>query len=1419
GSGGEEGAEGSKLLAVDGGKGVGLDGAAWEMAREEVEERLRDVYRVAWGVPWVRNTMANNPNAMMAFTPLDMDDGINQSSQEFGIGNHPAATDCLRKVSKRIWREYQGALSMGEINENKGEGEEDDGTIGKDRGTFRQIGGVGVLMLDVWGNQSWVLGNGKGKSGEGDDMNGDRSGGSEYHPKPLLTKRQEKLVKRALSSPSITALVVCSGTPLVAEPVVHPKVPDEDPDVKKEREKAAKKLKKDLKKQGKKGKAEIKRMEEEEKAPKLTFLSPAEVGPMNDFYEEKRPVFQWSYHSHTLQDLLEKIFDWASGVSVRVEGGGPARKTDVVFLCGGTRCGVRTVIEDHETTLSFTQLCVGPISDATIPCPWPLDTGALGDRITYTHHPLGQKQSPNGAKGGTMDPVLQIAGERGENEERPCHFPHRPSFGLVNILSEPLNAHIDPFLVHRGGGAYLLGNSLALAPPANHQEPVVESGQGNGAREGQEKGLGEQQSLKETVYGVNAILGPVVGKVGVSPQGRGVRERCHVPVLLEVDADGLVCCVLRDVLTSEEFGVERQLKARRPRAFWVQGLRPSRRYTIEFGGIDNKGDRKGHFTTPDSSFPDMVVAVVSNDKPGELPHEEPNLWSILGERLKEPWHGVELMLHVGGQVDLTSSFEDGALFLSELEKKKSIGKVSPEEEAEAILAVKERFREEYRRVWNQPSTREVLASCQHLMVWSQGEACKGYNRRGALASFGLAGRRLLRLAREVYREYQKQLWDLKWGAKFEFPSHEAYYTTCRWGTVGILSLDSREIIPEGDCIEMDGDGEPLTNSDNPVIGNAQWRLLKKTLDNEELVTLIVITELPLVWDDVISFSEKVKTLDDLGASPEKEDQWAYRPKQQRALLLRLFEWKNAVDGREVCLLAGAGEGVGCAAESRVDFKMRPRPTDQSAPPSTSGETRKIVKSDEEEEDEKRQKERMRPRPVGISQVVCGPTTGAPSDPNASGPAKGEVLVPLTEEQKEQERMRKREERERGRSGGLAGNEIDYADREPMKFVHVKTAERNYALLKVVIADRDEEGPVGLVESKIITSESADRDHPTTELMYPPKWWSSRYLGHPIALLDDAVYMKGREMEGTMAARLWLESSEDFKQATLRAYQDHHLADVRRPLELRTIQIDRPGVLAKHMNEAIRAVHKTIPQNVRAEMAHVPDSMILDFLLVKACPEVNKEALADETTWEGICRSVFLHAAYIRVAALWAEEAHIMRASVLEEEERKVKAKLRRKQERDLANAEKEAQEMVDLLSSDPNEYQRRLVIKRTEDADRRKAERLAKAAEEDKITSRATALAAKKEQDMKRLAREAKEKEAKEQDELNLLADTDPDEYDRRMKEFYKKKLAEAATAKTGVGDGDADRPGDLERRRSLARERRDARRAQLRKRPVIGIP
>ena len=45
------------------------------------------------------------------------------------------------------------------------------------------------------------------------------------------------------------------------------------------------------------------------------------------------------------------------------------------------------------------------------------------------------------------------------------------------------------------------------------------------------------------------------------------------------------------------------------------------------------------------------------------------------------------------------------------------------------------FRQQYRRQWNQPHLREVLAWCPHVMMWSDEDVCTGFNR----ISGGVAG--------------------------------------------------------------------------------------------------------------------------------------------------------------------------------------------------------------------------------------------------------------------------------------------------------------------------------------------------------------------------------------------------------------------------------------------------------------------------------------------------------------------------------------------------------------------------------------------------------------------------------------------------------------------------------------------------------
>lgn len=59
----------------------------------------------------------------------------------------------------------------------------------------------------------------------------------------------------------------------------------------------------------------------------------------------------------------------------------------------------------------------------------------------------------------------------------------------------------------------------------------------------------------------------------------------------------------------------------------------------------------GSLRTPNNSDPDLTIVAVSHDQPGELPSVgETNLWSALGKKLGSPWQGVDVMIHIGGQV-------------------------------------------------------------------------------------------------------------------------------------------------------------------------------------------------------------------------------------------------------------------------------------------------------------------------------------------------------------------------------------------------------------------------------------------------------------------------------------------------------------------------------------------------------------------------------------------------------------------------------------------------------------------------------------------------------------------------------------------------------------------------------------------------
>lgn len=194
---------------------------------------------------------------------------------------------------------------------------------------------------------------------------------------------------------------------------------------------------------------------------------------------------------------------------------------------------------------------------------------------------------PNGGpRGDGDDPGAPVAfdlpegvsGEgRGAMPQAVRHNRNRPSYGLVTVTSEPLNALIDARLVQPpvssvpgirrfrkdarkdtnkpteeghndifpGGGGTLASRTMA-AIPSTRPDPL-------GERKGQtilEGASGESQTREEespvcAEPVARAILGPVVGKVEVFKMPGELWQSCTVPVLLEVDERAAVVCVVR----------------------------------------------------------------------------------------------------------------------------------------------------------------------------------------------------------------------------------------------------------------------------------------------------------------------------------------------------------------------------------------------------------------------------------------------------------------------------------------------------------------------------------------------------------------------------------------------------------------------------------------------------------------------------------------------------------------------------------------------------------------------------------------------------------------------------------------------------------------------------------------------------------
>ncbi|KAH7461408.1 uncharacterized protein KRP23_14252 [Phytophthora ramorum] len=226
------------------------------------------------------------------------------------------------------------------------------------------------------------------------------------------------------------------------------------------------------------------------------------------------------------------------------------------------------------------------------------------------------------------------------------------------------------------------------------------------------------------------LLGPVVGWVD---------ESCAV-VLLEVDQNASVVCLVENPLTQESRRVFQRFFAEQANSFFITHLRPGHFYRVSFENVQCPEQFQASFTTVAKSPQQFdVVAFCHENKalniPGMLDEEsrEPNLWHAIAEHTREvPFVGLNLTVHLGGQFFPGSNVHvhEALVFAGNNMSSPNQSLDSQESNYTAGAVILSKFREMYRTTWNAPGIRESLAHGAHLILTNENDQLPANNQDG-----------------------------------------------------------------------------------------------------------------------------------------------------------------------------------------------------------------------------------------------------------------------------------------------------------------------------------------------------------------------------------------------------------------------------------------------------------------------------------------------------------------------------------------------------------------------------------------------------------------------------------------------------------------------------------------------------------------
>ncbi|KAE8908267.1 hypothetical protein PF005_g11586 [Phytophthora fragariae] len=235
---------------------------------------------------------------------------------------------------------------------------------------------------------------------------------------------------------------------------------------------------------------------------------------------------------------------------------------------------------------------------------------------------------------------------------------------------------------------------------------------------------------KQSYNPPKVLLGPVVGWVD---------EFCAV-VLLEVDRDADVVCLVKNSLTGESRRVFQRFFADRANSFFITHLRSGHYYRLSFENVQHPERFRASFTTVAKSPQHFDVVALGNESralniPGMSSGDkkDANLWHTIKENtVKMPFIGLNLTIHLGGQFfpDSNSHIHEALVYAgNNMASPNQLDRVTESEELTTAM-IHRKFREMYRATWNTPGMCESLAHGAHLILTNENDQLPANNQEG-----------------------------------------------------------------------------------------------------------------------------------------------------------------------------------------------------------------------------------------------------------------------------------------------------------------------------------------------------------------------------------------------------------------------------------------------------------------------------------------------------------------------------------------------------------------------------------------------------------------------------------------------------------------------------------------------------------------